>query len=64
MFSEVDEGGGSPQLYYHDYSGITSQVTPQEPRAPPVGFELELATIGIQFYAIANLEKTSLSHQP
>ena len=60
MFSEVDEGGGSPLLYYHDYSGITSQVTPQEPR----GFELELATIGIQFYAIANLEKTSLSHQP
>ena len=22
-------GGGSPQLYYHDCSGTTSQVTPQ-----------------------------------
>ena len=27
-------------------------------RAPPVGFELE--TNGFQFYAIANLDKTSL----
>ena len=33
-----------------------SQVTPQ--RAPPVGFELEIN--GFQFYAIANLDKTSL----
>ena len=32
-----------------------SQVTPQ---GPPVGFELE--TNGFQFYAIANLDKTSL----
>ena len=28
-------------------------------KAPPVGFELRLATNGIQLYAIANLDKTS-----
>ena len=41
--------GGSLQLYYNDGWGTASQVT-------PVGFEL--ATNGIQFYVIANLEKT------
>ena len=47
-------------------SFITSTTTVRESgrisghttRAPPVGFEL--ATNGIQFYAIANLDKTSL----
>ena len=70
------KGGGSPQLYYHDCSGTEFQVTVQghaavllprlfgnripghTTRAPPVGFEL--ATNGIQFYAIANLDNTSL----
>ena len=44
-------GGGSPQLYC---SGTARHTT----RAPPIGFEL--ATNGIQFYVIANLDKTSL----
>ena len=51
-------GGGSPQLYYHDCSGPKSQVTPVT-RAPLVGFEL--ATHGIQLYAIAILDKTSFN---
>ena len=41
------EGGGSPQLYYHDCSGRIPGLTT---RAPPVGFELE--TNGFQFYAM------------
>ena len=48
------EGGGSPQLYYHDCSG---RIPGHTTRAPPVGFELE--TNCFQFYAIANLDKTS-----
>ena len=48
------QGGGSPQLYYHDCSG---RIPGHTTRAPPVGFELE--TNGFQFYAIANLDKTS-----
>ena len=47
--------GGSPQLYYHDCKGRISGYTT---RAPQVGFELE--TNCFQFYAIANLDKTSL----
>ena len=47
-------GGDSPQLNYHDCSGPKSQVTPQG----RLGFEL--ATNGIQLYAIANLGKTFL----
>ena len=43
-------------------SFITTTVRDEIPghttRAPPVGFELE--TNGFQFYAIANLDKTSL----
>ena len=51
------KGWGSPQFYYHDCSG-TSQVTPQgHHHCPPVDFEL--ATNDIQFYVIANLDKTS-----
>ena len=50
------KGGGSPHLYYHDCSGgIPGHTT----RAPPVRFELNLKTNGFQFYAIANLDKTS-----
>ena len=52
------QGGGSPQLYYHDCSG---QIPGHTTRAPPVGFELE--TNCFQFYAIANLDKTSLIYQ-
>ena len=48
------QGGGSPQLYYHDCSG---RITGHTTRAPPVGFELE--TNGFQFYAIGNLDNTS-----
>ena len=40
-----------PRLFGNNVPGRTT-------RAPPVGFEL--ATNGIQFYAIANLNKTSL----
>ena len=29
LLLHIIEGGGSPQLYYHDCSGTTSQVTPQ-----------------------------------
>ena len=49
------QGGGSPQLYYHDCSG---RIPGHTTRAPPVGFELE--TNSFQLYAIANLDKTSL----
>ena len=49
------QGGGSPQLYYHDCSG---RIPVHTTRAPPVGFELE--TNGFEFHAIANLDKTSL----
>ena len=42
-------------VYYHDCSGRFPGHTT---RAQPVGFELE--TNGFQFYAIANLDKTSL----
>ena len=52
--STLTKGGGSPQLYYHD-----CKVPGHTTRAPPVGFEL--ATNYIQLYAIANLDKTSLS---
>ena len=52
------QGGGSPQLYYHDCSG---RIPGHTTRAPPVGFEPE--TNGFQFYAIANLDKTSLRHR-
>ena len=48
-------GGGSPQLYYHDCSG---RIPGHTTRAPAVGFELE--TNSFQFFAIANLDKTSL----
>ena len=41
---------------YHDCSGRISGHTT---RAPPVGFKLE--TNGFQLYAIANLDKKSLS---
>ena len=51
------QGGGSTQLYYHDCSG---RIPGHTTRAPPVGFELE--TNGFLFYAIANLDKTSLQH--
>ena len=47
--------GGSPQLYYHDCS---ERIPGHTTRAPPVGFALE--TNGFQFYAVANLDKTSL----
>ena len=40
-----------PRLFGNNVPGHTT-------RAPPVGFEL--ATNGVQFYAIANLDKTSL----
>ena len=50
------DGGSPPQLYYHDCSGRISGHTT---RAPPVGFKLE--TNGFQLYAIANLDKKSLS---
>ena len=43
------QGGGSPQLCYHDCSG---RIPGHTTRAPPVGFGLE--TNGFQFYAIAN----------
>ena len=49
------KGGGSPQLYYHDCS---RRIPGHTTRAPPVGFKLE--TNCFQFYAIANLDKTSL----
>ena len=29
IYAKLFKGGGSPQLYYHDCSGTTSQVTPQ-----------------------------------
>ena len=48
-FFVVREGGGSPQLYYHDCAG---RIPGHTTRAPRVGFELE--TNGFQFYAIAN----------
>ena len=35
---EIGEGGGSPQLYYHDCSG---RIPGHTTRAPQVGFELE-----------------------
>ena len=41
-----------PRLFGNNVPGHTT-------RAPPVGFEL--ATNGIQFYAIANRDKTSLT---
>ena len=41
-----------------DCSGPGNKVPGHTTRAPPVGFEL--ATNGIQYYAIANLDKTSL----
>ena len=51
----VLQGWGSPQLYYHDSLG---QIPGHTTREPQVGFELE--TNCFQFYAIANLDKTSL----
>ena len=48
-------GGSSQQDYYHDCSG---GIPGHNTRVPQVGFEL--ATNGIQFYAIANLDKISL----
>ena len=53
------QGGGSPQLYYHDCSG---RIPGHTARAPPIEFQLE--THGFQFYAIANLDKpeTQASH--
>ena len=56
--SKFLEGGGSPHLYYHDGNNVPGHTT----RAPPVGFEPE--TNGIQFYAIANLDRTSLDQGP
>ena len=44
--------------YYHDCSG---RIPGHTTRAPQVGFELE--TNSFQFYAIANLDKTSLIFQ-
>ena len=35
---EIGEGGGSPQLYYHDCSG---RIPGHTTRAPQVGFERE-----------------------
>ena len=38
------QGGCSPQLYYHDCSGLSPGHTT---RAPPVGFELETNVFGV-----------------
>ena len=51
------EGGGSPQLYYHDCSG---RIPGHTTRAPPVGFELE--TNCFQYYVIANFESSTRHH--
>ena len=51
-------GGGSQQLYYYDCSG---RIAGHTTRVPRVGFELE--TNSFQFYAIANLDKISLTPQ-
>ena len=57
------KGGGSesPKLYHHDCSS-SDNIPGHTTRAPPVGFER--ATNGIQLYAIANMDKTSLSLSP
>ena len=47
------KGGGSQQLYYHDCLGRIPGHTTKEPQ---VGFKLE--TNSLQFYVIANLDKT------
>ena len=49
------QGGGSLQLCYHYCSWLIPGHTT---RAPQVGFKQEAK--GFQFYAIANLDKTSL----
>ena len=54
--ARAPKGGGSPQLYYHDCMG---RIPGHTTSVPPVGFELE--TNSFQFYAIANLDKTSLN---
>ena len=57
IISVSHKGGGSQQLYYHDLDCL-GRIQGHTTRAPPLGFEL--ATDGIQFCAIANLDKTSL----
>ena len=55
LLTVSSKGGGSQQLDYHDCSGRIPGHTTIEPQ---VGFEL--ATNSIQFYTMANLDKTSL----
>ena len=54
---KLKSGWSSQQLYYHDCSG---RIPGHTTRVPQVGFELE--TNGFQFYAIANLDKTSTAN--
>ena len=59
---QVQKGGGSPQVLLPRLFGNWQRPTSYwAARPPPVGFEL--ATNGIQFYAIANLVQTSLTTQ-
>ena len=51
-------GGGSPQLFIT--TTIREKSSRSQHKGATVGFEL--ATNGIQFYAIVNLDKTSLSN--
>ena len=52
------------EVHYHDCLApqFGNNVPAHTTRVPPVGFEL--ATNGIQFCAIANLDKTSLKPEP
>ena len=54
------KGGDSQQLYFHDCSGTTFQVTPQGRHRKGSNW---LSTNGIQFYVIANLDKTFLGRR-
>ena len=49
---EMSPAAFLPRLFWNNVPGHTT-------RAPSVGLELRLATNSIQFYAVANLDKTS-----